>query len=169
MYAPEERKAMLVAMRKDILDRLEDAQADLDAVDRLISVQTEISPPVQTAKVEEVRQTAVEVLNEHGDAMHRRDILDKLTELGVHVGGKVPINTLGSVLSRFGEDFEPLGQGVWGLKSWQARSSQNGVRVPLVEVTEERRTLGEALVSELNAGTYGSELRSEDEGQGLPA
>lgn len=145
MYAPEDRKAMLVAMRKDIVDRLESAKADLDAVDRLIAVQEDMSPPLTPATVDEVRQAAVEILNDHGDKMHRRDILSEMTERGVHVGGRVPVNNLGSVLSRFGDVFESHGQGVWGLKSWKTPSPANTTRTPLIEGSEERRTFGESL------------------------
>ena len=113
MYAPNERKAMLNEMRNDVLKRLQDAQADLDAIDRLIAVQTDIEPPTTPSSVEEIRLGAIAILSEFG-TMHRLELLEKLEERGIHVGGKVPVNNLGSVLSRFGDDFTSYGQGKWG-------------------------------------------------------
>ena len=119
-----ERKHMLLAMRDDIMARLEDAQTDLDAVDRLIAVQKVIAPPVVLASVEEIREAVVVLLMENGEPVHRKTMLEQLEEYGIHVGGKVPVNSLSSTLSRFSKDFVPHGQGVWGLKSWQSANGQ---------------------------------------------
>jgi hypothetical protein len=48
--------------------------------------------------------------------MHRKNIFEELTDMGVHVNGKDPVATLGTVLSRYSKDFHPHGQGIWGLK-----------------------------------------------------
>ena len=121
MHTPTERRDMLLAMRADIMTRLEAAQADLEAVDRLISVQEEIGPPVVAASVEEVRLAAIGILEEVRRPMHRQNLLDELENRNVHVGGKVPVNNLGSILSRFDVDFKSHGQGIWSLKSWDLK------------------------------------------------
>ena len=110
------RKRMLLDMKDDIVARLKEAQADLDAVERLIVVQKAIEPLVVPSSAEDIRQGAIDVLKDNGDPMHRRDILDCLVERGIDVGGKVAVNNLGAILSRFGDDFVPHGQGMWGLK-----------------------------------------------------
>ena len=105
-------------MRADIKTRLKEAQADLDAVNRLIAVQKEIDPPPATASVEETRKESIAILEKQGQPMHRTDLLKALEDSDIRVGGKVPVNNLGSILSRFEKDFKPHGQGVWGLKAW---------------------------------------------------
>ena len=124
MYTPAERKIMLRDMRNDIMERLKTAQADLDAVDRLITVQKEIEPPTVTASVGEIRQAAISLLREIDGPVHRQTLLSQMNERGVHVSGRTPVNNLGSILSRFSKDFESHGQGVWGLK---APLSSNGI------------------------------------------
>ena len=122
MDTPADRKRILLAMKADILERLHNAQADLDAVERLLAVQEEIEPSPPSASVEEVRQACVELLCNHGTPVHRNILLEKLNDMGIQVSGKVPVNNLGSILSRFSEDFEPHGNGVWGLKTNKAHS-----------------------------------------------
>ena len=124
MDTASDRKRMLLAMRTDIMQRLQNAQADLDAVDRLLAVQEEITPPSPTASIEDIRQAAIELLAQNGEPMHRQMLLDILDGMGICVGGKVPVNNLGSLLSRFSDDFTSHGNGVWGLKAW--KRSNNG-------------------------------------------
>ena len=125
MNTPADRTRMLLDMRDDIIKRLKGAEADLDAVERLIAVQKEVAHPMVAASVEEIRQAAIVILKDHGEPMHRQMLLERMIEQDVHVGGKVPVNNLGSILSRFSKDFLPYGHGVWGLKN-SAFSPSNG-------------------------------------------
>ena len=120
MDAPTERKRVLIAMKADIIERMESIRADLDAVNRLLNFQEGNEPATLAGTVEDIRQASYELLRQHEEPMHRQTLLDELALTGVYVGGKVPVNTLGSILSRFSEDFEPHGQGVWGIKSKKA-------------------------------------------------
>ena len=125
MCMSSERKAVLIAMRDEILERLKNAQADMEAVERLIAVHEELAPPATAASVEEIRQAAIGILEENGGPLHRQVLLERMTNQGIHVSGKVPINNLGAILSRFGKDFESHGQGGWGLKRPAASSPRD--------------------------------------------
>ena len=111
-----ERRNWLFEMKAELLERLEKAQADYDAVARLIDVLEEMSLP-EPATVEEIRLAAIEILTQCGEPVHRQTLLDKLEDIGLRVNGKAPVNSLGSILSRFSDDFKPHGNGVWGLKA----------------------------------------------------
>ncbi len=116
MVSQVDRKKMLLEMKQDILERLQNAQSDLEAIERLLVVHDDMVPRPQGASVEEVRQAAIEVLTERGRPVHREQLLELLEERGITVRGKVPVNTLGALMSRFSKDFTPYGQGLWGLR-----------------------------------------------------
>ena len=127
-----ERKNLLLEMQAEAEERLRKAQADYDAMVRVLAFHDEISLP-EPSKVEGVRTAAIEVLVRSGKPIHRQEILNELGEMGIRVSGKEPVNNLGSVLSRFSDEFQPHGNGVWGLKGWSIPSkptdpvlSQNG-------------------------------------------
>lgn len=115
MDAPAERKKMLLEMKAEIMEQFESVKAKLDAVELLIAFQDEIDTVAPVATVEEVRQACIEILGEYGMPVHRQALLEILQDRGVYVGGKVPVNNLGSILSRFSKDFESPGQGKWSL------------------------------------------------------
>ena len=121
-----DRKSVLLDMKADILKRVQNAQADLDAVDRLLDCVDAINPFAVVSSVEEIRSAAIDVLARHGKPIHRKIISDELNSMGVYVSGKDPIANLGAILSRHGEDFVPHSQGIWGLKA--AEPSNNGHR-----------------------------------------
>ena len=60
--------------------------------------------------------TAEDFLKLEGRAMHRTEILSNIQERGIHVGGKDPLATLGSYLSR-DDRFKAVGNGNWILTS----------------------------------------------------
>lgn len=66
---------------------------------------------------EDIRDAAIAILSEHGEPMHRKDIFQQLVIQGIHIGGRDPVASLGTVLSRCSKDFHPYGKGIWGLKS----------------------------------------------------
>ena len=111
-----EHKNMLLEMKEVLAERLEKARADYEAVERLIAVHKEMSLP-DPATVEEIRLAAIDVLAQCAEPIHRQTLLDKLEDIGIRVNGKVPVNSLGSILSRFSDDFQPLGNGIWGLRA----------------------------------------------------
>ena len=133
------RKSVLRAMRNDIKARLKEAQADLEAVNRLIAVQEEIEPPPAPASVSKTRKASIAILEEKGQPMHRMDLLKELEDSGIRIGGKVPVNNLGSILSRFDEDFKPHGQGIWGLKAWDSGPSSSESDEPNARGTATQR------------------------------
>ena len=94
-------------------------------MNRLIAVQQDIDPPPETASVSEIRKGSIAILENKGQPTHRMDLLKELADSGIRVGGKVPVNTLGSILSRFDKDFKPHGQGIWGLKAWDSGPSSS--------------------------------------------
>ena len=114
-----ERRNLLLEMKAELAERLEKAQADFEAVERLLAMYDEMSLP-EAATVEQVRLAAIEALDRNGEPMHRQVLLLELEDAGVRVGGKKPVANLGSILSRFSTDFKPHGNGVWGLKGWAA-------------------------------------------------
>ena len=119
-----DRKSVLLDMKADILKRVQNAQADLDAVDRLLDCVDAINPFAVVSSVKEIRNATIDVLARHGKPIHRKIISDELASMGVYVSGKDPIANLGAILSRHGEDFVPHSQGIWGLKT--PEPSNNG-------------------------------------------
>ncbi len=67
-----------------------------------------------------VKDTIYEILRDESP-LHRKDIYERLLQRGVHIGGKMPVNTVGSHLSN-DDRFESLGNGVWDI----AGVSRNG-------------------------------------------
>ena len=124
MSAFADRKTVLLDMKADILKRVQNAQADLDAVDHLLDCVDAINPFAVVSSVKEIRSAAIDVLSRHGKPIHRKIISDELASMGVYVSGKDPMANLGAILSRHGEDFVPHSQGIWGLKT--PVSSNNG-------------------------------------------
>ena len=61
----------------------------------------------------ELRDAMYDILSVEGP-LHRMEIHRRLTEKGVHVPGRDPINNVGAHLS-FDDRFENVGRGVWGL------------------------------------------------------
>ena len=112
-----DRTSVLLDMKADILKRVQNAQADLDAIDRLLDCVDAINPFAVVSSVKEIRCAAIDVLARHGKPIHRKIISDELASMGVYVSGKDPISNLGAILSRHAEDFVPHSQGVWGLKT----------------------------------------------------
>ena len=122
------RRRMLVEMRDELMQRLEQVQADVDAANRLIAAHESTDQPIAPSSVEEIRQCSITCLAEHGEPMHRQDLLGCLIAQGVHIVGKIQVNNLGAILSRYSDDFISHGQGKWGLKSkWIVK---NGVKTP---------------------------------------
>lgn len=115
MESTTDRKKMLLAMKTEIMEQFESMKARLDAVDLLLAHEEEGIPDAPVSTVETIRMGCVEILAESGMEVHRNILLEMLEERGIHVGGKVPVNSLGSILSRFSKDFISHGQGMW---SW---------------------------------------------------
>jgi hypothetical protein len=70
----------------------------------------EYSPPSSS---NELRTAIYEILSAEGP-LHRGEIYERLTEKGVHVSGRDPVNNVGAHLS-FDDRFNNVGRGVWGL------------------------------------------------------
>lgn len=68
------------------------------------------SPPSSS---NELRTAIYEILSAEGP-LHRSEIYERLTEKGVHVPGRDPVNNVGAHLS-FDDRFNNVGRGVWGL------------------------------------------------------
>ena len=60
--------------------------------------------------------SAEDILKKEGRPMHRTEILASIEARGIHVGGKDPLATLGSYLSR-DDRFKAVGSGHWDLSS----------------------------------------------------
>ncbi len=61
----------------------------------------------------DLRNAMAQILAAEGP-LHRREVHDRLVEMGVHVGGQDPINNVGAHLS-IDPRFTNVGRGVWGL------------------------------------------------------
>ena len=96
-------------------EHLDRTQRVLEALELVEEFCEHVMPKPEPAPVEEVRQGARKILAIASRPMHRRDLHDELQAHGIHVGGKDPVASLGSVLSRFDKDFIPHGEGKWGL------------------------------------------------------
>ena len=119
----------LTDMRAEAVIRLHEAQADIDAIDRVLVFCEKTQPSPVPASNEEIRLASIKVLTQHGEPVHRQTIYDVLLSMGIHVNGKDPVSSLGTVLSRCSTDFEPHGHGVWGLKEANPSPSHGDMRV----------------------------------------
>lgn len=66
----------------------------------------------------EIRNMAVQILQEEGKPLHYKEIYERLLKQGITVGGKKPANNMGAQMSQ-DQRFKSLSQGIWGLASWQ--------------------------------------------------
>lgn len=80
------------------------------------------SPPSSS---NELRTAIYEILSAEGP-LHRSEIYERLTERGVHVPGRDPINNVGAHLS-FDDRFNNVGRGVWGLAIESSHESDTGI------------------------------------------
>ena len=84
-------------------DKLQQALDETDSVRH--------RPDSHTATMNEAIQ---KILSDEGGRLHRKEILRRITLMGIHVGGAKPLNTLSSHLSA-GKQFKPVGGGYWEL------------------------------------------------------
>ena len=61
----------------------------------------------------DLRNAISEILAQEGP-LHRRDIHDRLVSMGVHIGGRDPVNNVGAHLS-IDPRFRNVGRGMWNL------------------------------------------------------
>ena len=115
MHASADITQWLNDMREDTMIRLQEAQADIDAIDRVLALYKNSQPPMVAASNEEIRLASIEVLTRHDQPIHRQAIYDALLDMDIHVNGKDPVASLGTVLSRCSKDFHSHGSGIWGL------------------------------------------------------
>lgn len=106
-----------------------------------------------------------QILAARGQPMHPKIICDLLGEKGINVPGENPVNNTRSHLS-LDDRFEPVGNGLWGLKAWQGdgwstaeeeeTTHQNGNHAE----TPERIDGGVYLID--NQGRYFQTVRNDD-------
>ena len=113
MEMPPDFVERLKTIREEAQKRLEAAQADIKAIDRVLALNEKSLP---RASNEEIRVAAIGILIAAGVSMHRKDILATMEATGIYVSGQDPAATLGAILSRNSSDFESQGNGIWGLK-----------------------------------------------------
>lgn len=105
-----------------VRDRLADARAELDAriatMDAAIREMREagdtVAPTLRGGERRARLVDAIDAVLRAERPMHRQDILARLEEQGVYVGGNTPINSLSAYLSQ-DERFESVGRGQWTL------------------------------------------------------
>jgi len=73
----------------------------------------------------EMDNTMQQILIERGQPMHPKIICDLLGKKGINVLGKNPANNTKAHLS-LDDRFEPVGNGLWGLKVWKRIESSSG-------------------------------------------
>ena len=104
--------------------QLKEAQANLEAVRRAAAFHKSLVP---TATASDIRHATLDILKANGP-MYRKQIYDYLKAIGVRLNGKDPVATLGATLSRFSDDFQPYGDGKWGLRDQDHREhTRDGV------------------------------------------
>ena len=139
------RRQALEDMRQEIQSRIDQAEEDLEAIDRLLAVQGELEPEIEFSSVDEIRRAAIRVLIGRGeDGLHRQAILERLEETGVNIRGKKPVHTLGSILSRFSKDFEPCGKGIW--RTYWPAPAQGGMAAMVDDALENNVPLAKLLI-----------------------
>ena len=62
------------------------------------------------------------ILHNEGGPLHRSEIHSRIQEQGIHVGGKNPVNSVGSYLS-LDDRFVNVGRGMWDLAEREPESN----------------------------------------------
>ena len=114
MAIPEDVRSWLDQREEEARQKLEAAQAELEAIRLLRDSSARSRTRGSAASSQEVKSGVIKVLQENGKPLHRQVIYDRLKDLDISVNGRDPVANLGAILSRNGE-FEPVGDGLWKL------------------------------------------------------
>ena len=70
--------------------------------------------PNKDSFAERIGNTMYGILHNEGTPLHRMIILERIQEQGIYIGGKKPVNSVGSYLS-LDDRFVNVGRGMWDL------------------------------------------------------
>ena len=124
-----------------IVVRLESARCKLDkdiaSIHTAIRINSEQDDDSSTANVrsgfaQELTDTMYEILQAERP-LHRNDILSRVKERGIHIGGQKPINSIGSYLST-DDRFKNVSRGTWTLTNDPSTPANNEQYDDLVEL-----------------------------------
>jgi hypothetical protein len=95
------------------------------------SVRT-FAPRPGISSVKEIQRAAIEVLEQHGGPMHRREIYDAITARGLRVGGA---DTIRNFVAHLSHDprLRPVKdkKGYWMLHKWEIQENPETARLPM--------------------------------------
>ena len=105
----------LRALESDLVNRKRKVDEELQAVRVVIRINDQRDDDAKQAIsfAAEIGNTIYAVLKDESP-LHRNEIMARVKERGVHIGGANPSNNLGTYLSR-DERFENVSKGVWRL------------------------------------------------------
>ena len=122
----------LRTLRGEAEKRVQEATAELECVEGTLRFYESLQPKLAPATPEEVRRAVTGVLLASDAPLHRKEILERLSIQGIHLNGKDEIATLSAALSRFGDDFQSCGDGVWGLREHDTGSAVQVEAAPVM-------------------------------------
>ncbi|MDD9995562.1 MAG: hypothetical protein OXS35_07450 [Dehalococcoidia bacterium] len=85
------RREALEDMRREILERIDNAKADLRAIDRLLELQPEVEPEPEYSSPDDIRAKAFDILLHSQESVHREELLKRLAESGIRVKERDPV------------------------------------------------------------------------------
>lgn len=97
-------------------DRLRELAGQFRGVINYLDEELDSEPPPLTPG-QEMDNMMEKVFAAHGRPMHPKIICEILVQKGINVQGENPVNNTRSHLS-LDDRFEPVGNGLWGLKEW---------------------------------------------------
>ena len=117
MADPHAHLRSLREMRPDFEQRIRDAEAALEGIDRAIAALSEqVAAERRIAPLEGVADAVRAILAAEGGPLHRKEIMERLSARGIHVEGDKPLSNLSAIMNR-ARDMESYGDGRWGLKN----------------------------------------------------
>ena len=111
MHLKEARRDVLISELEEIeasIEILHDSMREVELADERI-----VTAPQQGTIQRQLLSFLFHLLDCEGP-MHRRDLLTRARQGGIHVGGKDPINQMSSYMSK-DDRFVADGQGTWSL------------------------------------------------------
>lgn len=126
-------RALAVRLESDRC-KLDKDIASIYAAIRINNVQGDdsITARVRSGFAQELTDVMYEILQAERP-LHRNDILSRVKERGIHIGGQKPINSIGSYLSTDAR-FKNVSRGTWTLTVDPSTPSDNGLHGELVEL-----------------------------------
>ena len=132
----EDVLAKAIAQRKKLAEEMNKLDAFISTYRRLQSGETQFTGfaptvTITTGRRKSIETGSIDILREADETLPTKEILQRLSDRDIHVGGKDLINNLASILSR-SKGIENISGRGWKLKSEAPNDAETGDASPVV-------------------------------------